>query len=225
MRLALLAGLAILARGRHTPCEFPLDSSNGQLPNSDRSRVVDHLREMCSSEAGAYVSYLYLDCQRTQSYSLTSLLGAILRQLLSQFELMPTPVAEFIRVARLKNRKAAPRTDDIYRLLDRLCPFVKRLFICIDALDECADAGPLVSACQRLHPAASFFFIGRPSIAQTVISTFPLTFVHTMELQNHDIDVFVSLRLENEQKRQPDLTPACLASQIRSAILELSNGM
>ncbi len=102
---------------------------------------------------------------------------------------------------------------------------VKRLFVCVDALDECNDAENLVAACKRFPSMVSFFFIGRQSIAGVVKRVFPAAAIQAMEPQNADIDAVVSARIEYEQNRQPDLMPNDLRDEVRKAIAKLANGM
>ncbi|KAK0623897.1 hypothetical protein B0T14DRAFT_190945 [Immersiella caudata] len=198
----------------------------GQGKTHTMSRVVDHLQDLCSKEVGYFVSYLYLDYQGTSGYSITTLLGTLVRQLLSQFELMPDPVAEFVRIECVKNQKSAARPNDIHRTLELLQPQIKRLFICVDALDEFRDSEAFLAACHRFSSIpTSFFFIGRPSIASSVRSAFRGTDIHTIQHQNRDIEAFVSLRLESERHRHVELTPAWLADQIQVTVPQQASGM
>ncbi|KAK3321417.1 hypothetical protein B0T19DRAFT_478518, partial [Cercophora scortea] len=197
----------------------------GQGKTYTMSRVVDHLHASFSRGDKAYVTYLYCDYQRTRSYSATALLGALLRQLLSQFEAVPAQIADLVHYTCVKLRRSTARIDEMFQIIEMLKPHVKRLFVCVDALDECSDAENLVTACQKFSTAASFFFIGRQSIAQVVKRAFPVTTIQAMEPQQADIDAVVSSRIEKEKFRQPDLMPNGLASEIRAAISDLANGM
>ncbi|KAK3684241.1 hypothetical protein B0T22DRAFT_444189 [Podospora appendiculata] len=202
-----------------------LDNGLFQTDTANRSRVVDHLHASLPRDAKAYVTYLYCDYQRTRSYSATALLGALLRQLLSQFEVVPAQIADLVHYACVKLRRSTARIDEMFQILEMLKPHVKRLFVCVDALDECSDAENLVAACQKFSTTASFFFIGRQSIARVVRRVFPATIIQAMEPQQADIDAVVSSRIEKERSRQPDLMPDGLASEIRTAISDLANGM
>lgn len=150
---------------------------------------------------------------------MSSLLGAILRQILSQLPTVPAPIAELVRTSCHKRRRTVASTDDIFHVLRLLQPPLKRLFICVDALDEYDDSESFLAACSRFPSIASFFFIGRRSIAQAVRSAFHKTIVHIVEPQNEDIGAFLSSWLENERHSQPDLIPPNLCSDAENTIL------
>lgn len=115
--------------------------------------------------------------------------------------------------------------DEIHQILALLNIEVVRLFVCIDALDECNDAENFVAACESFPLKASFLFIGRHSIAQVVKRRFPNSSHQAMQPQNDDITAVISARIEEEKARQPDMMPDWLAYKIRTEISKLANGM
>jgi len=219
-------GLVILARERPLQCE---DNRASQLAcvltTFQRSRVIDHLRDVNASGTGVYATYLYCDYQRTGNYPVTALVGALLRQLLGQFDSLPDKVAEVVRLSHIKLRRPTATIEEMYRVLEPLAPLVKRLFVCIDALDECGDAEHLLTLCREFPLPTSFFFIGRQSITSMVKRVFPDAEVQTIQPQNADIYAVVSEQVEHERARQPELLPPDLAYEIQEDISALANGM
>lgn len=115
--------------------------------------------------------------------------------------------------------------NEIIKILAHLKPIVKRLFVCVDALDECKDADMLVAACAKFPLPTSFIFLGRRSIIQTVKQSFPNTIERLMELQHNDVDAIVTERVKAEKHRQLELMPDWLMEDIRVEVSRLANGM
>ncbi|KAF7551889.1 hypothetical protein G7Z17_g4705 [Cylindrodendrum hubeiense] len=197
----------------------------GQGKTCTMSRIIDHLQHLHPPGSKIYTTYLYCDYQRTKSYSETHLLGAIVRQLLTQFDELPTKVADLVRHAHRKLRRSSARMEEILKVMQYLSPSFQRLFVCVDALDECKDAVELVAACRRFPPNTSFIFVGRPSILQAVRRSYPSAFDQVMEPQYDDVDTVITARVEVEKERQPDLMPDWLVNEIRAEVLLLANGM
>ncbi|RYP48833.1 hypothetical protein DL768_005341 [Monosporascus sp. mg162] len=162
---------------------------------------------------------------RTNSYSETPLAGAIVRQLLAQFDELPSKVTELARHAHLKLRRSSTRMNEIIQILAHLKPSVQRLFVCVGALDECRVADKLVAACRKFPATTSFIFIGRPSIVQTVKQSFTSAIDRVTEPQDGDVDAVVTARVEVEKVRQPELMPDWLMNEIRAEVSTLANGM
>lgn len=191
----------------------------------ESSRVVDHLQDKHPPGSGTFVTYLYCDYQRTGDFSSVELVGAILRQFATQLSSLPDKVAEMVRRSRTRLRKPNATVDEMNLVLKELAPQMKRLFVCIDALDECKDAERLVEACRKLTVTPSLLFLGRQSITSTVKRSFPDVDIQTVEPQRGDIHAVISEQIEREGVREPELMSDDLADQIREEISAMANGM
>lgn len=190
-----------------------------------RSRVIDYLDEYRRSNSETYVTYLYCDYQRTSGYSVAALLGALVRQLLCDFRKVPGQITDLVRQAHIKQRRSSCRPEELKQVMQFLKPHVKRLFLCIDALDEYKDAANLVSACHELPVPASFLFIGRQSITQAVKHSFPDAVERVLDYQTADINAVVSALVEKEKTYRPNLMPKYLRDDIVAEVERLANGM
>ncbi|RSM04101.1 hypothetical protein CEP52_007073 [Fusarium oligoseptatum] len=197
----------------------------GQGKTFTMSLIIDHLADSRLSDDTIYLSYLYCDYESTEGYSETSLAGAIVRQLLTQFEQLPKKVAELVRDAHIKHKRSNAKMDEVIMVLTHLSTTVKRLLVCVDALDECKKADSLVAACAKFPLPTSFIFIGRRSIVKTVKQSFPSAIDRPMELQTKDVDAIVLDKIKADKRRQPNLMPASLEKAIRSEVGKLANGI
>lgn len=190
-----------------------------------RSRILDYLAEYRRLNSETYVTYLYCDYQRTSSYSVTALVGALIRQVLCDFRKIPDQISELVRQAHIKQRRTSCRMEELKQVMHFLKPHIKRLFLCIDALDEYKDAMNLVSACHELPLSTSFLFIGRQSIVQAVKHSFPEAVERVLDYQTADINAVVSALVGREKTYRPDLMPKTLYDDIVAEVERLANGM
>lgn len=190
-----------------------------------RSRVVDYLEDYQRSNSEIYVTYLYCDYQRTSGYSVTALVGALVRQLLCGFRKIPDQISDLVRQAHIKQRRSSCRMEEIKQVMQFLTPYVKRLFLCIDALDEYKDAVHLVAACREFPVPTSFLFIGRQSIAQAVNYSFPRVVERVLDYQTGDINDVISSLVEKDKTYRPDLMPQHLHDDMVAEVELLAKGM
>jgi len=128
-----------------------LDWMNSNLPEHDClcvggpgvgksilcSTVVDHLRTLYKNEDVA-IAFYYYDYSEQQYQSPSNFARALLRQLCSSSQTVPTSVAEFYQRSR-NDVKDQTWFNDLLSILRRVISTYNRCFIIIDALDE-ADA-------------------------------------------------------------------------------------
>lgn len=115
--------------------------------------------------------------------------------------------------------------EEIKQVMQLLKPYVKRLFLCIDALDEYNDAIHLVAACREFPVPTSFIFIGRTSIARAVKYSFPRTVERVLVHQTADINAVVSALIDKDESYWPDLMPKLLRDEIAAEVERTANGM
>lgn len=156
---------------------------------------------------------------------MTALLGALIRQILCDFRKIPDQISELVRQAHIKQRRTSCRMEELKQVIQFLKPQIKRLLLCIDALDEYKDAINLVSACQELPMPTSFLFIGRHSIIQAVKHSFPDAVERVLDFQTADMNAVVSALVDQERIYRPDLMPKSLYDDIVVEVERLANGM
>ena len=104
------------------------------MVDSSRSLVVDRLRDAFSTQNVA-VAHLYFD-YRVQDYqSSENMLASLLKQLAIPKAELPNPVLELYQ--RLISQQKRPKQQELEQALLSTCQVYDRVFIVIDALDEC----------------------------------------------------------------------------------------
>ena len=129
-----------------------------------RSLVVDRLRDALSIQ-NIVVAHLYFD-YRIQSYqSAENMLASLLKQLVIPLPKFPEPVLELHR--RLSNLEKRPQQMDLEQAIVSTCEKYDRVFVIIDALDECDAKNhrkDFLKALKtlRTHSNFSIFVTSRP---------------------------------------------------------------
>jgi Cdc6-like AAA superfamily ATPase len=107
------------------------------------SIVVEHLSKSFQNNASMGIAYLYCSYQRQQEQTSTELLACLLKQLVQENPTMPDSMKELDK--RHKDKRTRRSFDEISKALHSVIASssYSRVFILIDALDECqvSDGG------------------------------------------------------------------------------------
>ena len=131
------------------------------------SLVID---ELCDQAGGrnATVACFYFDFAIQKEQSPTSILGALLKQLVCGLEETPEEISRAYQGQKNAIGGRGPKLSDIVKMMQATSS-KKRTLICTDALDECA-AGHRVKLLDSLNqileksPGTRIFVTGRPHI-------------------------------------------------------------
>ena len=129
--------------------------------------MIDTLCDQ-AGERNATVACFYFDYAAQKDQSLTSTMGALLKQVVGGLEEIPEEVSQ----AYQKQKKAlggrGPRLSDTVKMLQTTSS-KERTFLCIDALDECVPEhrAKLIDSLGQIlqkSPGTRIFVTGRPHI-------------------------------------------------------------
>jgi len=182
------------------------------------SLVIDSL---CDQAGGwdATIACFYFDFAAQKEQSPTSVLGALVKQLLWGLEEIPEEILRAYRDQKNAIGGRGPRLSDIVKMLQSTSS-KKRTFICIDALDECA-AGHRVKLLNSLDeilqkcPGTRIFLTGRPHIRPEIGRRLPgrVTSV-SISSKRGDIIRYLHDRLDG------DTIPDAMDSSLETDILK-----
>ncbi|OCK74144.1 hypothetical protein K432DRAFT_430203, partial [Lepidopterella palustris CBS 459.81] len=103
------------------------------------SVVVEELSIRSHSDNSIGVAYIYCNFKRQNEQTLEHLLASVLKQLVQARSTLPESVKSLYN--RYKSKKTQPSVDDISTVLQSVAAEYSRVFIVIDALDECRAQG------------------------------------------------------------------------------------
>ena len=99
------------------------------------SIVVDHLCTRFQNDASIGIAYVYCNYQQQQEQGPADMLASLLKQLIQ--ERPPAPNSVKTLYERHEAKGTRPSCDEIRKELQSVVPGYSRVFIVIDALDEC----------------------------------------------------------------------------------------
>lgn len=139
------------------------------IDNILSSLVIDTLcDEAGEAREGIAVACFYLDYAARKEQSAVSVLGALLRQVVSGFQRIPEEITDaFLRHKKVIGGRRL-QLSEIVELLGSLSS-ARRTFFCLDALDECAvpDRTNILLSLRdiiKMSPTARAFMTGRPHV-------------------------------------------------------------
>lgn len=101
------------------------------------SLVIDHLSKLLSRNEA--LAYFYFDYREQDIQTPASFLASLLHQLAVQKADFPQPLLKFYE--HFKHDKAQSLMTDLLTVLQEVCASFDRIYIVIDALDECNSKG------------------------------------------------------------------------------------
>ena len=186
------------------------------------SSVID---ELCDHSGGqnTTVACFYFDFAARKEQSSTSVLGALLKQLVCGLEATPKEISLAYQGQKNAIGGRGLQLADIVKML-RNTASMKPTFICIDALDECV-AGSRVKILDALNqilqssPGTRIFVTGRPHIEAEVGKRLCGRGVAIRITPRRD-DIISYLHSRLEEDATPDAMDSILETEILRKILE-----
>jgi hypothetical protein len=102
------------------------------------SIVVDGLRNRFRNDKTIGIAYIYCNFRRQGEQKVDDLLASLLKEL-AQYQLSLSGIVRDL-YDRHKDKRTRPSFDDISRALQSVASMYSRVFIVVDALDECQES-------------------------------------------------------------------------------------
>ena len=169
-------------------------------------------------EEGVAIAMFYCDFGQ-QEQAAINIMGAILKQLVVQGE-----VLEYVQSAFEKAKKEVGgrglRLLDMVQMLKQVVAILPRVFICIDALDECPPKYLLellesMKDILRESPRMRIFLTGRPQVEAGIARHFATSVTVPISPKTHDIERYL------EKKLKMDTEHYAMSDGLRADILKI----
>ena len=159
---------------------------------------------------------LYCDFHSQQEQSTTNMLGAMLKQLAGRGGI-PEHTRKAFREAKKEFGGRGLQLPGMVATLKKTITTLPRLFICIDALDECTAKhrrGLIESLREivRVSPRARVFLTGRPHIDDEIVRCFSKALRIPLSPTHGDIMNYLQMRLNS------DTDPHAMDNKLRADI-------
>jgi len=169
----------------------------------------------------------YCDFRDQREQTTTNIVGAILKQLVVRGE-----VLEHVQKAFQKAKKEVGgrglRLPDMVQMLKEVVVALPRVFICIDALDECIPKHLLellvsLKDIFQESPRTRLFVTGRPQIRTEITRYFTGSIMVPISPKTHDIVRYLEKKLEMDT--ESDAMSGALRADILRVIPQKISGM
>ena len=180
-----------------------------------------------TGEGNIAVAGFYCDFISQQEQTINHTMGAILKQLVGRGRIMKD-LREAFRKASQELGGRGPRLADLMGMLRTAIALVPRVFICIDALDECLPKclpellGSLRDIVKEA-PSTRIFLTGRPHVWGDIQRFFSKAIVIPLNPNTNDIRDYVEMRLDRGS--EPEAMNNNLRADIVRVILEKISDM
>jgi len=211
----------------------PLSGNKDYLPKREEgelmltsrdgsSLVVDSLRYQAKGNNMA-VSCFYFDFAARKEQSAVSMLGSLVKQMVSGMERIPGEISRAFQDQKKTIGGCRPQLTDIANMLQAITSS-QPTFICIDALDECegVQRGRILGSLKRIlemSPGTRVFMTGRPHIRAEIEKRLAQR-VESVQVgaRKHDIITYLRARLGEDET--PDAMDDSLEADILAKIPE-----
>ena len=190
-----------------------------RLTNCDvSSLVVDMLCDRARGQNTA-VTCFYFDFADRKEQSATSMLGSLLKQIVGGLEKVPEEISQAFQEQKRAVGGRRLLLPDIVRMLQAITSSL-RIFVCIDALDECAAVHRVKVLDSLKHileksQSLRIFIIGRPHIRAEVERRIAGR-VMSVSVRSRKSDIIEYIRVKLDE----DETPEAMDEAIEAGILE-----
>jgi len=180
-----------------------------------------------TGEGNIAVAGFYCDFISQQEQTINHTVGAILKQLVGRGRIMKD-LGEAFRKASQELGGRGPRLAELMGMLKTAVDSIPRVFICIDALDECLPRclpellGSLRDVV-REAPSTRIFLTGRPHVWGDIQRYFSKAIVIPLNPNTNDIRDYVEMRLDRDS--EPEAMSNGLRADIVRIILERISDM
>jgi len=190
------------------------------------SLVIDNLcDEPCKEDTA--IAMFYCDFSDQQEQTTTNIIGAILKQLVVRKEVLGV-VQKAFQKAKNEVGGRGLLLPDMVQMLEQVTASLPRVFICIDALDECVPQyvrGLLVSLKGILKESQKMrvFLTGRPQVGAEITRHFITGIIVPVSPKAQDIRRYLENKLEMDTEHYA--MSAGLRADILRIIPERVSGM
>jgi len=163
--------------------------------------VIDSLCERAGGKGIAAVG-LYCDFLTQQEQSSTSMLGAILKQLVTRGGI-PDHIREAFRKAKNEFGGRGLRVPDLVEILKKVVTSFPLVAICVDALDESAPLHrwELLESLREIVLASGntrIFLTGRPYIEDEIMKCFSKVAMISLSPTQDDVKSYLEMKLSRD---------------------------
>lgn len=188
------------------------------------SLVIDKLKKSVMATGSKIgLAYLYCDYRDQKGQTVENILGALLKQLLRLLPKIPEVVSKLYEERVVQERPIS--SADAVELLCIACSQFKRVYVCLDALDEVGNLRDLLHHLRESPSSMQIFVTGRHHIRSIVQEYFKEESYISIEAQKNDIRLFIDHEIGGPNDIEPKAMDEKLRNNILTKVIESAEGM
>jgi Cdc6-like AAA superfamily ATPase len=156
------------------------------------SIIVDHLRTEFQDDIDIGIAYIYCDYRRQEQKPI-DLLKSLLKQLVQKQPSMPESIKSLYE--RHKDVRTTPSLDEILKVLYSVVANYSRVFIIIDALDECQNRRRLLSEIFSLQVETEVNFFATSRFIPEIMAEFQGSMMLEIRATDEDVRRYLDSRM------------------------------
>jgi len=192
------------------------------------SIVVEHLLTEFQNDINIGIAYIYCNYRRREKQKLVDLLESLLKQLVQKQPSMPESIKSLYKHHR--DRGTSPPLVEILRVLYSVVANYSRVFIIIDALDECqvfgGDRSRLLSEIFNLQVETEVNFFATSRFIPEVMAIFQGSMMLEIRASDEDVLEYVDEQISQSTTLKSIISKyPGLQDTIRTKIVKAADGM
>lgn len=186
--------------------------------------VINHLKELFRNDASICIAYIYCNFQRQDEQKVENLLANLLKQLAQGHSSLPNCIRDLHE--RHNKERTQPSFDEISKTLHSVAATYSRVFIVVDALDECriSDGSRTQFLKEIFKLRANFitniFATSRPN--DEISSVFNRGLSRVISATDGDVLEYLNAQISI---RQSDIIDSDTRDMVKTAVLKATSGM
>lgn len=189
-----------------------------------RSVIIDHLLNNYASEDTKF-AFLYCHYKDQAAQTASNLIACLDRQIIGRPQELPQQLAALHKELQQQNRR--PSFKELKRLLVALCNQYTRIYIVVDALDECEvnyRRRLLLPVFKSLPNSITRLFVTSRPNNEDIFQTFSKASQITIAARESDLRQYITEKIEERRDLVNRLTPE-LKKKTTSTISARASGM
>ena len=185
------------------------------------SIAIDHLERHFEGDSTVGIAYLYCTFQQRHEQTLEHLLGSLLKQLVQNQPSVNPDLAGIYDRYKIMDRR--PSLDELWQSVYLVTTTFFRVFIAIDALDECPVAAGLLSRIFELRTKHNINFMATSRYIPEIMAEFEGCLSLDIRATHHDVRTYVKghlTQLPSFVLRNPQIQ-----EEIIQEIMKATDGM
>ncbi|RYP06973.1 hypothetical protein DL765_009292 [Monosporascus sp. GIB2] len=185
------------------------------------SIVIDDLTTRFQGDSNICIAYFYCDFRRREEQTAEDLLASLLKQLSQGQSSLPDSVRALY--GQHEKKRTRPKPDEISRALQSVAAMYSRVFIVLDALDECEVSGHCLPKIFDLQTECGVNLFATSRFIPGIAKNFKGNVSLEIYARNEDVERYLAghmSRLPSFVFDHPDLQ-----NEIKAAISKAADGM